>query len=66
MPSKHHGNVETPMRGGRLRETYGKTTSDYTGTAAQERGRKMGGSTDNLAHSLKGASAQQHVQGDED
>lgn len=53
-------------RGQKLVETFGKDTASMGVNENEARhGRSMGGGTDNLAHSLTGASAVQHVKGKE-
>lgn len=42
-----------------IREAWGKDSSDYCGSASDERGGSMGGGVDNLSHSLTGASPKQ-------
>ena len=37
-------------------ESFGKDDSDYAGSGADERGGKLAGGIDNLAHSLSGVS----------
>lgn len=59
MASGNHGTVKTRVKGMTIHEPYGKDTSDYKGSASEERGKNLAGGTDNLAHSLKGATAQQ-------
>jgi hypothetical protein len=56
---KNHGTVTESIEGAKLVTSYGKDGSDYTGSAAAERGGKMGGSITNLSHSLSGTSANQ-------
>lgn len=60
--------METDRNGGKTLSGSGKTQiktdfpvdkSAYAGSASDERGRKLGGSVDNLSHSLKGTSANQ-------
>lgn len=46
-------------RGATITESYGKDSSDYCGSKSDERGPKLGGSVDNLSHSLTGASPKQ-------
>lgn len=45
--------------GATIQTPFGKDSSDYCGSASDERGGKMGGSTSNLDHSLTGASPKQ-------
>jgi hypothetical protein len=44
-------------RGGQLVSDFARDDSNYAGTADEERGGGMGGSVNNLAHSLTGAKA---------
>lgn len=51
------GVVKSKVPGGTIVESFGKDTSDYCGSASDERGGGMGGSKESLAHSLSGSSA---------
>lgn len=46
-------------RGATILTPYGKDSSDWCGTASDERGGEMGGGTSNLSHSLTGATPKQ-------
>jgi hypothetical protein len=58
---KNHGQtVESLGNGTKFVEAYGKDNSDVTGKAKHERSpHSMGGSINNLSHSLSGTSANQ-------
>lgn len=53
------GLVRSSAGGSKFIESFGKDDSDFTGPAKAERGRELGGSVTNLAHSLAGTSANQ-------
>jgi hypothetical protein len=54
------GQVTTKAgKGATITQSYGKDSSDYCGSKSDERGGSMGGSVDNLAHSLTGATPKQ-------
>lgn len=56
---KNHGTKTESADGSKIMTAYGKDSSDVTGSMAQERGGKMGGSMTDLSHSLSGTSANQ-------
>ena len=57
----NHGHKSTKMsKGGKFVNPYGKSTSDVGG-ASSETASGMKGGTDNLSHSLSGASAKQRA-----
>jgi hypothetical protein len=57
---RNHGCVKSSAgKGMRFDEPYGKDDSGFTGSATAERGKKMGGSVTNMAHSLSSTSAKQ-------
>jgi hypothetical protein len=60
--SKNHGSSDSKMaRGQSIREAWGKDASACTGSMSAERGKDLAGGVNNLSHSLKGSSAQQHA-----
>ena len=63
LSKKNHGTVKSRAAGAdggtTFMEAFGKDDSDVTMSAAKERGERMGGGINNLAHSLSGTSANQ-------
>ena len=66
LSKKNHGLVKSSVAAsggaeGRtvFMESFGKDDSDVTMAATKERGERMGGGINNLAHSLSGTSANQ-------
>ena len=55
----NHGEVRTEAKGATIVQSFGKDCSDYTGSATEERGKKLKGDVNNLSHSLNGATAVQ-------
>lgn len=55
----NQGTVKT----GNISVSYGKDSSDHSGSAKQERISEIGGSPTNLAHSLSGCEATQRMGG---
>lgn len=49
----NHGTASS----GNMRIPYGKDSSEYSGSAAKERIGNIGGSTENIGHTVSGASS---------
>ncbi len=56
---KNHGIVKSAAGKYSCHESYGKDDSNKTGSAKAERGKQLGGSVTNLAHSITNSSAKQ-------
>lgn len=58
--ANNQGEVVTKSEGKTtIREAFGKDSSDYCGSKTDERGGGLGGSVDNLSHTLTGATPKQ-------
>lgn len=51
------------VKSGKISVPYGKDSSDYSGSAANERIGEMAGGPGNLSHTLSGAEATQRMGG---
>ncbi|MGE0853863.1 MAG: hypothetical protein AB7O44_30345 [Hyphomicrobiaceae bacterium] len=55
--SYNHGCVRTGDGATKIEQAFGKDSSDFVGSKAAERGKKLGGGNNDLSHSLSGATA---------
>lgn len=54
--SYNHGTVRSGGGVTKIEQAFGKDSSDYVGSANNERGKKMAGGPKDISHSLSGAS----------
>lgn len=50
----NQGTVRSGSGDTKIQQSYGKDSSDFVGSAADERGKKLAGSPTDLSHSLTG------------